>query len=96
MLILTRRANEAIKIGDNVTISVLAIRGNQVRLGIEAPREVSVHRQEIFDRIQAEKNSDEEGSVESLEDDPAQETSASGDDDYQMVSGVKVRYLRNV
>lgn len=54
MLILTRRANEAIKIGNNVTISVLAIRGNQVRLGIEAPREISVHREEIYQRIQAE------------------------------------------
>jgi len=69
MLILTRRANEAIKIGDNVTISVLAIRGNQVRLGIDAPREVSVHREEIYQRIKAEleEGADENDSAESEE-----------------------------
>lgn len=55
MLILTRRINESIKIGDNVTISVLGVRGNQVRLGIDAPREVSVHREEIYQRILAER-----------------------------------------
>ncbi len=55
MLILTRRNNEAIKIGDDVTITVLAIRGSQVRLGIEAPREISVHREEIYNRILAER-----------------------------------------
>ncbi|TVZ39447.1 carbon storage regulator CsrA [Alteromonadaceae bacterium 2753L.S.0a.02] len=59
MLILTRRKDEAIKIGDNVTISVLAIRGNQVRLGIEAPKEITVHREEIYDRIKQEKEEDE-------------------------------------
>lgn len=55
MLILTRRVGEKILIGDNVSIAVLAVRGNQVRIGIEAPSEVSVHREEIYHRIQQEK-----------------------------------------
>ena len=52
MLILTRRSGESIKIGDDITISVIEIRGHQVRLGIEAPRDVVVHREEIYDLIQ--------------------------------------------
>lgn len=55
MLILTRRISESIIIGDNVKISVLGVKGNQVRLGIEAPKDVSVHREEIYERIQQEK-----------------------------------------
>lgn len=55
MLILTRRVGEKILIGDNVSIAVLGVRGNQVRIGIEAPSEVSVHREEIYHRIQQEK-----------------------------------------
>jgi carbon storage regulator len=54
MLILTRRVGEALKIGNEVTVTVLAVKGNQVRVGISAPREVAVHRQEIFERIQRE------------------------------------------
>ncbi|MAD28777.1 MAG: carbon storage regulator [Woeseiaceae bacterium] len=52
MLILTRRAGEALMIGENVSIKVLGVKGNQVRIGIDAPKDVAVHREEIFDRIQ--------------------------------------------
>lgn len=54
MLILTRRVGEALMIGDDISISVLGVKGNQVRIGIDAPREVAVHREEIFNRIKSE------------------------------------------
>lgn len=54
MLILTRRVGETLMIGDKVTVTVLGVKGNQVRLGINAPKDVAVHREEIFQRIQRE------------------------------------------
>mgnify|MGYP001811778652 FL=1 len=54
MLILTRRVGESVMIGDEVTVTVLGVKGNQVRIGVTAPKSVSVHRQEIYERIRAE------------------------------------------
>ena len=55
MLILTRRVGEAVVIGEEVTVTVLGVKGNQVRVGVNAPKSVSVHREEIFDRIKNER-----------------------------------------
>ena len=69
MLILTRRLGETLVIGDDVTVTVLGVRGNQVRLGVNAPKDVAVHREEIYQRIQNEKDavnlteSDENGDI---------------------------------
>ncbi len=54
MLILTRRVGETLVIGDDVTVTVLGVKGNQVRLGVNAPRDLPVHREEIYERIQQE------------------------------------------
>jgi carbon storage regulator len=62
MLILTRRVGETVMIGDEVTVVVLGVKGNQVRMGITAPRTVAVHREEIFERIKREEH-DEAGST---------------------------------
>ncbi|MEN8214570.1 MAG: carbon storage regulator CsrA [Pseudomonadota bacterium] len=61
MLILTRRVGETLMIGDDVSVTVLGVKGNQVRIGIDAPRDVAVHREEIYDRIQREQEGGDEG-----------------------------------
>ena len=60
MLILTRRIGETLMVGDEVTVTVLDVKGNQVRLGVNAPKHVAVHREEIYDRIQGEKDGNKE------------------------------------
>ena len=63
MLVLSRQRDESIIIGDNIVITIVDIRGDKVRLGIEAPKEVPVHRQEVYDAIQRENNRGQSGSV---------------------------------
>jgi len=68
MLILTRRVGETVIIGDEVQVTVLGVKGNQVRLGVTAPKDVAVHRSEIYDRIKKERAGEESGGSE----DPAE------------------------
>lgn len=68
MLILTRRINETLNIGDDVQVTVLGIKGNQVRIGINAPRDVPVHREEIYQRIKREERMNEQGDDATAED----------------------------
>jgi carbon storage regulator len=64
MLILTRRVGETLMIGDEITVTVLGVKGNQVRLGVRAPKDVSVHREEIYQRIRSEDGAADGGAEE--------------------------------
>lgn len=64
MLILTRRVGETLMIGDDVTVTVLGVKGNQVRIGVRAPKHVSVHREEIYERIRAEQAAEPDSSAQ--------------------------------
>jgi carbon storage regulator len=76
MLILTRRVGETVMIGDDVTITVLGVKGNQVRVGINAPKHVAVHREEIYERIKREQQGGGSGGGSPDDSDKAPEKSA--------------------
>ena len=63
MLILTRHVGETLMVGDEVTVTVLGVKGNQVRIGVNAPKDIAVHREEIYQRIQKEKEDKEETNI---------------------------------
>jgi carbon storage regulator len=78
MLILTRRVGETLKVGNDVDVTVLGVKGNQIRIGIKAPKNVAVHREEIFDRIQREaqlaQRADSQGNTVNSETQPEEES----------------------
>ena len=76
MLILTRRVGESLMIGDEINVTVLGVKGNQVRIGVSAPKDVAVHREEIYQRIQKEKHGEQESGSGS---EPEQDVPASSE-----------------
>jgi carbon storage regulator len=81
MLILTRRIGEALMIGEDVTITVLSVKGNQVRLGVTAPREVAVHREEVFQRLHAGEDADGDSAAAGTDADVETDVEADTDAD---------------
>lgn len=77
MLILTRRVGETLMIGDQVTVTVLGVKGNQVRIGITAPKDIAVHREEIYQRIKQEHEAGG-GAAPPLPDEPAKHEATNG------------------
>ena len=82
MLILTRRVGETLMVGDEVTVTVLGVKGNQVRIGVNAPKEVAVHWEEIYQRIQKEREHKKGGSAHSYDDEGYGSTYESETDSY--------------
>jgi len=78
MLILTRRVGETLMIGDEVTVTVLGVKGNQVRIGINAPKDVSVHREEIYERIKNEQSGETSKNEEVTKEVTVDESSPAG------------------
>jgi carbon storage regulator len=76
MLILTRRVGETVMIGNDVTVTILGVKGNQVRVGINAPKNVAVHREEIYERIKREQRGNSEGEGAPHDNEPADFASA--------------------
>jgi carbon storage regulator len=72
MLILTRRVGETVMIGNDVTVTILGVKGNQVRVGINAPKNVAVHREEIYERIKREQQGDSNSHGSSRDNEPAE------------------------
>ena len=72
MLILTRRVGETVMIGNDVTVTILGVKGNQVRVGINAPKNVAVHREEIYERIKREQQGDSNSQGEPRDNEPAE------------------------
>jgi carbon storage regulator len=76
MLILTRRVGESVMIGNDVTVTILGVKGNQVRVGINAPKDVAVHREEIYERIKREQEGESQGEPQGEPHEPAEFASA--------------------